>query len=81
MFVCNLFVFLSLMEYAFAQVIIQFKFAIGSIKYLCIVTYTDMNHTVWKKVWIQKVLWRLLEWIPFLLALSKPSNQNKKTDT
>ena len=39
MFVCNLFVFLSLMEYAFAQVIIQFKFAIGSIKYLCIVMY------------------------------------------
>ena len=34
MFVCNLFVFLSLMEYAFAQVIIQFKFDFGSIKYL-----------------------------------------------
>ena len=36
MFVCNLFVFLSLMEYAFAQVIIQFNFNFGSIKYLWI---------------------------------------------
>lgn len=46
MFVCNLFVFLSLMEYAFAQVIIQFKFDFGSIKYLCIIAYIGMNHIV-----------------------------------
>lgn len=32
------------MEYAFAQVKIQFKFDFGSIKYLFIIAYTDMNH-------------------------------------